>query len=434
MDISDTILLGQLKNFIAVLSSDNLWYNFDSEQIITDNVLREKVSMGQPNKRLVSNIPNVLPIYGNIDKALQFWLPKLEEFIQRRIAENYGLFGEKQTSLNFDSPNSIFSTMDEDKILDIIDNMKGSDLVAVCAISQKFQEICKKNQERLFKKRLNKEFPFYESVNNGNEMEAYETLIKGTTITTDPPVFDFSGFSSVKNFFVTNSGGNAFKFIFGGFIQTGGYLSMFAYDANNQFQERLEILLQRKYKSLESTIPQNIPLPLAVIHASVSGSHVLVLLEDGNVYGWGYNIQQEVLKVPTLITGNFDRPYNLDYQLIGVCAGETFSIFYTLNEIIFGGQMGEFNEFDKLINVKMKIVSIVTSELDQNKVYIYDIDGNVHSFNGSGVFPDEDPKPLQNATLDVSIDDKGTVMRDKREIGKNVKEFYTAGEVVFMLK
>lgn len=434
MDVPDATLLRQLRNFIAVVTSDNLWYNFDSEQIITDDVLREKVSMGQPPRRLVSNIPDVLPVYGNIDKALQFWLPKLENFIEKRISENYALFGEKGTSLNLDNPNSIFSTLDEDKILDIIDDMKGVDLVAVCAISLKFQEICKKNQERLFKKRLNKEFPFYESVNSGNEMEAYETLIKGTTITTDPPVFDFSGFSSVKNFFVTSSGGNVFKFIVGGFIQTGGYLSMFAYDSNDQFRERLQILLQRKYKSLESTIPQNIQLPLPAIHASVSGSHVLVLLEDGNVYGWGYNIQAGVVEVPTLITGNFDRPYNLDYQLIGVCAGETFSIYYTLNEIIFSGQLGEFNEFDKLINVKIKIASIVTSELDPNKVYIYDVDGNVYSFNGSGVSPDEDPKPMQNAVLDVSIDEKGTVTRDKREIEKNVKEFYTAGEVVFMLK
>ena len=438
MEISDSVLLKHLRNFIAVVTSDNLWYNFDLERIVTDEVLRNQTSMAQPPIRLVSNIPNILPIYGNIDKALQFWIPKLEDFIQRRLSENAALFGENGKSLNQADPNSIFNTLEEDKVLDIIDGMSGINLIAACAVSPRFEDICKKYQERLFKQRLQKEYPFYESVQSGNEMEAYETLLKGTKIVADPPVFDFTGFSSVKDFTVTSYGGSLFKMIIGGFIQTGGFFAMFAYDANEQFHERLEILLQRTYNSLDSTIPQNIQLPLPVIHASVSGSHVLVLLEDGNVYGWGYNIKEDVINVPTLIVGSFDRPYNLDYQLIGVCSGDTFSIYYSRTEIIFTGQMGNYTEFDKLINVEkdpgIKIVEVIASELDANKAYIYDVNGNVFSFDGNVISPDEDPREKKNANLNVTMDEKGTVRRDGREIETNVEKIYTAGEVVFMLK
>jgi len=448
MDVTDAILLTHLRNFIAFCVSDTLWYNFDSQKIITDHPLQNQSSFGQPPIRLVSNIPNILPVYGNIDKAIQFWIPKLEEFLEHRLKESFVLFGNdagevkspgtirKRNPLNQANPKSIFNTLDEDQILDIIDGMPGVGLIAACAASPRFQDICKRHQSKLFSKRLQKEYPFYEAVTEGSEMEAYETLVKGTRIVTDPQVFDFEGFASIKDLFVT-SYGTLYKMIVGGFIQTGGFFSMFAYDATDQFHDRLETLLQRKYLSQESVIPQNVDLPFPMINASVSGTHVLVLLDDGNVYRWG--VGGGFPSIPTMIMSDLGRPYNLDYQLIGVCAGNTFSIYYSSTEIIFTGQLGKVNEVDKFIGFNKStgknIVEVISFNEIPDKIFIRSETGETYSMDDNfGIILDEDPSQTLTAALDVFVDAAGTVTREGRVIGTNVKKVYSAGEVVFMLK
>lgn len=65
-------------DFIRVCVSRNLWYNFDTKEILTDEELRLR-NMSLNN---ISSRPNEIPIFGDIQRALRIWIPLMEQQIQ----------------------------------------------------------------------------------------------------------------------------------------------------------------------------------------------------------------------------------------------------------------------------------------------------------------------------------------------------------------
>jgi hypothetical protein len=65
-------------DFIRVCTSRNLWYNFDTKEILTDEQLR----LRNMNPNNISSRPNEIPVFGNIQRALRIWIPFMEQQIQ----------------------------------------------------------------------------------------------------------------------------------------------------------------------------------------------------------------------------------------------------------------------------------------------------------------------------------------------------------------
>ncbi|MFS8160583.1 MAG: F-box protein, partial [Candidatus Roizmanbacteria bacterium] len=63
------------RQFLIVLESNNLWYNFDTGKTITDQTLRQLIETGDLDPNQVSDNPEEFPVYGDVTKAIDHWLP-----------------------------------------------------------------------------------------------------------------------------------------------------------------------------------------------------------------------------------------------------------------------------------------------------------------------------------------------------------------------
>lgn len=62
----------RLQDYIRAIKSDNLWYNFDTKEIITDEELRKRVTKKFIKLEQVSNRIDI-PIFGSIDWTIKYW-------------------------------------------------------------------------------------------------------------------------------------------------------------------------------------------------------------------------------------------------------------------------------------------------------------------------------------------------------------------------
>jgi hypothetical protein len=71
-----------LPKFLRVLRSRDLWFDFDSGNIITDADLRLMLQEGSIELSNISSEPDIFPVYGDLDSAVDVHLPALVAYVQ----------------------------------------------------------------------------------------------------------------------------------------------------------------------------------------------------------------------------------------------------------------------------------------------------------------------------------------------------------------
>ena len=61
-----------MSSFLKALRSKNLWYNFDTDELITDDELRRRVADGDLVRDDISSIPDIFPVFGDTQRAVEY--------------------------------------------------------------------------------------------------------------------------------------------------------------------------------------------------------------------------------------------------------------------------------------------------------------------------------------------------------------------------
>lgn len=77
-----------LADFLKAKNSKDLWYNFESKTFETDANLRAMVKQGLISTDNISSVPDIFPIFGDMDLAVDFYLPGLVEYVKRTRGES----------------------------------------------------------------------------------------------------------------------------------------------------------------------------------------------------------------------------------------------------------------------------------------------------------------------------------------------------------
>ncbi len=72
MDVKD------LKTFVSVIQTKNSWFNLDTKEIVTTEDLKQRVTDGLLSSDQVSTQPMVFPVFGDVDRAVNVYLPQLQ--------------------------------------------------------------------------------------------------------------------------------------------------------------------------------------------------------------------------------------------------------------------------------------------------------------------------------------------------------------------
>jgi hypothetical protein len=75
-----------LRNVVFAKRSEGLWYNPETQEIIANNVLLTRLNTGELTLDNVSNMPDVLPVFGNVQMALNL-MPQIEAYL-KTISDN----------------------------------------------------------------------------------------------------------------------------------------------------------------------------------------------------------------------------------------------------------------------------------------------------------------------------------------------------------
>ena len=75
-----------LRNIIFAKRSEGLWYNPETQELITNNVLLTRLNSGELSLDDISDMPDILPVFGNVQMALNL-MPQLEAYL-KTISDN----------------------------------------------------------------------------------------------------------------------------------------------------------------------------------------------------------------------------------------------------------------------------------------------------------------------------------------------------------
>lgn len=283
--IDERQILTHIRNFIRVVTSHNLWYDFASSQIKTDEELAAMERAGRPSRRAISSNPALLPVFGDVQRAITHWIPEMERYLEKRNQENrlLGLLPD------------LSSPMSDDQLLRLIEerNFSGRDLLSLCAISTRMNDLCTAHQRNLFLRRIESEFPRYEIEGlNGKEREAYEILMSGKRIgtinvnqTRPFPDINFDDFGSVISASIGYSHRNNNLFAF---VVSGGILMTCAQLDEDTSLENASKLVSRNFENIEEALlPVRAVIPgevAEVMNVAVSGGYMAIIGSDRNVY------------------------------------------------------------------------------------------------------------------------------------------------------
>jgi len=92
--------------FIKATASRDLWYNFDTKEIVTDTELRRRV---KTHKLRIENVSNRIdiPIFGNIDWTIRHWIPFAERLVNpRKMQKPHGKIRVREHSKGLHYPNT----------------------------------------------------------------------------------------------------------------------------------------------------------------------------------------------------------------------------------------------------------------------------------------------------------------------------------------
>ncbi|MFS8159207.1 MAG: hypothetical protein ACMG6E_03165 [Candidatus Roizmanbacteria bacterium] len=64
--------------FLRVTNTPDLWYNFDTKETIANDELKTRVTKGILSDDEVSNVPDVFPLFGDLDMMVNTWIPYME--------------------------------------------------------------------------------------------------------------------------------------------------------------------------------------------------------------------------------------------------------------------------------------------------------------------------------------------------------------------
>jgi hypothetical protein len=285
-NIDERLILTHIRNFVRVVTSDDLWYDFASSNVKTDEELAVMERAGRPSRRQISSNSALLPVFGDVQRAITYWIPEMERYLEKRNHENrlLGLLPD------------LTSPMPDAQLLRLIEerNLSGRDLLSLCAVSSRMNDICMAHQRDLFLRRIEREFPRYETDNlNGNEREAYEILMSGKRINridlnqTRPFIdLDFSDFGSVISASIGEDAyqnNNLFAFVIsGGILMTCAQLDEHTSLAN------ASKLLSRNFENLdEALLPVRAEIPgdvAEVMKVAVNNGYMAIIGSDRNVY------------------------------------------------------------------------------------------------------------------------------------------------------
>lgn len=156
-------------NFAQALNSRNLWFNFDTNELITDVELRERTTNGY-SLDSVSADPEKFPVFGNVQRAMNFWMPRIENHY-RRVIDNL-------------PPN--LDMLPRDVLSQIIKsgNLSGQEVLAMCQVSSTIANYCRDNQKSIFSDLIRKEYPNFDTseIPDGHERETYIDFLNSGTI------------------------------------------------------------------------------------------------------------------------------------------------------------------------------------------------------------------------------------------------------------
>lgn len=90
-----------LRNLLKAKNSKNLWYNFDTLSLITDEEVRGLLDQGILKSENVSSIPDIFPVIGDLDAAVSYYLPSLVEYVKnkKQISEESPFMPEEKFTM-----------------------------------------------------------------------------------------------------------------------------------------------------------------------------------------------------------------------------------------------------------------------------------------------------------------------------------------------
>uniref|UniRef100_A0A6C0CFC1 Uncharacterized protein n=1 Tax=viral metagenome TaxID=1070528 RepID=A0A6C0CFC1_9ZZZZ len=82
MESDGSELAASLEGFLKAYRSNNLWFNFGTTEVITDEELRKRLGEGVFSLDEVSNKPDIFPVFGNIKDAVDYHMPALVAYVR----------------------------------------------------------------------------------------------------------------------------------------------------------------------------------------------------------------------------------------------------------------------------------------------------------------------------------------------------------------
>lgn len=75
-----------LRNIVFAKKSEGLWYNPETQEIIANDMLLTRIDTGELSLADVSDMPDILPVFGNVQMALNL-MPQIETYL-KTISDN----------------------------------------------------------------------------------------------------------------------------------------------------------------------------------------------------------------------------------------------------------------------------------------------------------------------------------------------------------